>query len=28
QDLFFILQVCDPFGFGCEDQSIRVEFRD
>ena len=28
EDLFFILQVCDPFGFDCEDQSIRVEFRD
>ena len=28
QDLFFILQVCDPFGFDCEDRSIQVSFDD
>lgn len=28
EDLYFILQVCDPFGFDCEDQSVRVEFQD
>lgn len=28
EDLYFILEVCDPYGFDCEDQSIRVEFRD
>ncbi len=27
EDLHFILETCDPFGFDCEDQSIRVEFR-
>ena len=26
EDLFFILETCDPFGFDCEDQTIRVTF--
>ena len=28
EDLYFILEVCDPFGFDCEDQSIKVRFDD
>ncbi|MEO0442391.1 MAG: hypothetical protein AAFZ92_01425 [Pseudomonadota bacterium] len=28
EDLVFILQVCDPFGFDCEDRSIEARFDD
>ncbi len=28
ETITFILQVCDPFGFDCEDKSLNVEFRD
>lgn len=28
EDLYFILEVCDPFGFDCEDQSLEVRFDD
>lgn len=27
-DLYFIIEVCDPFGFDCEDMNLRVEFDD
>lgn len=28
EDLYFILEVCDPFGFDCEDQTLEVRFDD
>ena len=28
EDLYLIIEVCDPFGFDCEDQNLRVEFDD
>jgi len=28
EDLFLIIQVCDPFGFDCEDRSLEVRFND
>jgi len=28
EDLFFIVQVCDAFGFDCEDRSLEVRFDD
>ena len=27
ENLFFIIEACDPFGFDCEDQAIEVEFQ-
>lgn len=28
EDLYFILKTCDPFGFDCEDQSLKVRFEE